>query len=133
MSPSSRSALEIVGHLGDLAVWAASEASGGGRWKAESAGEWEADVARFFDGLARLDAHLAGGDPLGRPAADLFQSAIADGLTHVGQIALLRGAFGDPVRPESYIHAEITAGRVGRDQSQTRREFDGDASGRRDA
>jgi hypothetical protein len=51
-------------------------------------------------------------------------------LTHVGQLAMLRGAAGAPVRPESYARAEIAAGRVGRDQSATRKEFDGDASRR---
>ncbi|MEM7305471.1 MAG: hypothetical protein AAF682_02315 [Planctomycetota bacterium] len=131
ISERSRTALEIVGHLGDLADWASDSAAGEGRWTAGSAGDWEADATRFFDGLARLDAHLAGGGELRCPPAALLQSALADALTHVGQIALLRGAFGAPVRPESYIHAEVTPGRVGADQSSERREFDGDASVRR--
>ncbi len=53
---------------------------------------------------------------------------IADALTHVGQLAMLRRIAGAPVRAESYACAEIVAGRVGADQSANRVEFDGDAS-----
>jgi hypothetical protein len=44
---------------------------------------------------------------------------------------MLRGHAGAPVRPESFAKAEIVPGRVGREQSATRREFDGDASAKR--
>jgi hypothetical protein len=128
LAPGSRSALEIVGHLGDLMEWAAELAAGRWIWKAASVGAWDADVERFFAAAARLDAALVSGAELGHPATVIFQGPIADALTHVGQIALLRGPLGAPVRPESYGRAEITVGRVGRDQSPKRREFDGDAS-----
>jgi hypothetical protein len=131
VAAGSRSALEILGHLGDLMAWAGELAGGRWTWKPESAGEWSADVERFFAGLARLDAALASDAELGHPAAVIFQGPIADALTHVGQLALLRGPLGAPVRPESYGRAAITIGRVGRDQSAERREFDGDASAKR--
>jgi hypothetical protein len=128
LAPDSRSPLEIVGHLGDLVEWAERLAQGQWVWKAASAGTWDADVERFFATLARLDAHLLSGKPLGHPAAIIFQGPIADALTHVGQLAMLRRLAGSPVRPESYGRAQIRAGRVGREQSSERREFDGDAS-----
>ena len=56
---------------------------------------------------------------------------IADALTHVGQIALLRNMAGGPIKPESYARAEILIGRVGTEQSDKRKEFEGDASGLR--
>jgi hypothetical protein len=127
----TRSALEIVGHLGDLLEWAEQMAQGHWTWKAASIGNWESDVERFFAALARLDARLAGEAPLGHPPGVIFQGPVADALTHVGQLALLRRLAGSPVRPESYGRAEIQPGRVGRDQSSQRREFDGDASVRR--
>jgi hypothetical protein len=130
-APGSRTALEIVGHLGDLIEWAEQLARGQWVWKAAGIGAWDTDVQRFFDALARLDAQLASDAPLGHPPGVIFQGPIADALTHVGQIALLRGVAGAPVRPESYGRAEIIAGRVGREQSVNRREFDGDASTRR--
>jgi hypothetical protein len=54
----------------------------------------------------------------------LFQGPVADALTHIGQIALLRRLAGAPVRAENYFKADIAAGRVGPDQSAPRVEFD---------
>jgi hypothetical protein len=49
---------------------------------------------------------------------------MADALTHVGQIAMLRRLAAAPIKGENYFKAEIAAGRVGLDQSAPRREFD---------
>ena len=73
-------------------------------------------MARFFQALARLDERLAREAPLGWSERQIFQGPIADALTHVGQIAMLRRMFGSPVRGESYLKAEIVAGRVGPEQ-----------------
>ena len=54
----------------------------------------------------------------------LFQGPIADALTHVGQLAMLRRMAGAPVRGENYFRADIIAGRVGPEQSARRVEFD---------
>jgi hypothetical protein len=54
----------------------------------------------------------------------LFQSALADALTHIGQIAMLRRMAGVPIRGENYYVADITVGRVGADQAAPRKEFD---------
>ena len=86
-------------------------------------GEWSADVERFHRGLAALDAFLASDAPLGFPAARMFQGGIADALTHVGQIAMLRRMAGAPVKGENYFQAEIVIGRVGAEQAKPRREF----------
>jgi len=127
----SRTAGEILGHLGDLMTWAVEMTEGRWTWRAAGTGDWNADVDRFFDQVARLDAALAAGAPEAHPAGVIFQGPIADALTHVGQIAMLRGQLGAPVRPESFAKARIEIGRVGRDQAAERREFDGDASARR--
>jgi len=74
--------------------------------------------------LRTLDDHLAAGRPVAVPAEKLFQGAIADSLTHIGQIAMLRRMHGSPIKGESYYRSEITAGRVGMDQAAPRREFD---------
>lgn len=131
IGPATRTPLEILGHLGDLIEWAEAIADGDGKWKAASVGDWNADLARFFSALARLDQRLAKSDTLARPASQLVQGPIADAFTHVGQLAMLRGHAGAPITPESFARAEISLGRVGRDQSANRREFGGDASGRR--
>jgi hypothetical protein len=49
---------------------------------------------------------------------------VADALTHVGQINLLRRLADAPVRAENYFKAQIETGRVGADQNAPRTEFD---------
>jgi hypothetical protein len=53
----------------------------------------------------------------------LFQGPVADALTHVGQLAMLRRLAGCPIKGENYFRAEIAAGRVGPHQSKPGREF----------
>ena len=120
----TRTPAEILAHVGDLLDWALSLAQGERRWNDSAPLPWELEAARFFAGLARLDALLESDEPLAVPAEKLFQGPIADALTHVGQIAMLRRLAGAPVRGENYFLAEIAAGRVGLDQAAPRREFE---------
>jgi hypothetical protein len=122
--PTSRSAVEVLAHVGDLLDWALGMAKGKHVWNDADPQAWEAEVQRFFEGLRRFDDLLAGDTPLGCPAEKLFQGPIADALTHVGQLATLRRLAGSPVRGENYFKAEISVGRVGPDQSSRRVEFD---------
>jgi hypothetical protein len=124
---STRKPVLIVAHIADLMAWAITLTRGEYVWKAEGSGDWTTEVGRFFDNMAVLDRELASS------AADvsiekLIQGPLADALTHVGQLAMLRGMAGAPVRPESFARAHIIAGRVGQDQAPPAREFDGDAS-----
>ena len=127
-SPASRTPLEIASHLGDLMEWGESLARGESRWRPAPAASWAAARDRFFGALAALDAAVAADLPESRPTAVIFQGPIADALTHVGQLAMLRGMAGSPVRPESYARAEIRVGSTGREQPSPRAEFEGDAS-----
>jgi len=128
--PGSRVPVQIVAHLGDLMSWAVRMVQGEYLWRAEGSRDWDNEVRRFFDGLSTLDRLLASGAAFLYPPEILIQGPLADALTHVGQLAMLRGAAGLPVRPESYARAEIMLGRVGIDQAPPGREFDGDASAR---
>lgn len=85
---------------------------------------WDKDVARFFASLKKFDDYLASEALLHAPVEKLFQGPIADALTHVGQLAMLRRLAGSPVKGENYFVAEIIAGRVGTEQTAPRREFD---------
>lgn len=120
----TRTPAEILAHIGDLLDWALSMAKGERQWHDSPPQPWEADVSRFFAALKQFDDYLASGAPLQCPIEKLFQAPIADALTHIGQIALLRRLAGAPIRGENYFKAEIVAGRVGRDQSSKRLEFD---------
>jgi hypothetical protein len=122
--PTARSAGEILAHLGDLFDWAVEIADGRQTWRESPAGEWPAQVDRFFAALRRFDERLARPEPLGLEEERLFQGPIADALTHVGQIALLRRLAGGAQRGENYVRADIVVGRVGAEQTAPKREFD---------
>jgi hypothetical protein len=126
--PGMRTPLQILAHLGDLVAWAVRMVQGEILWRPEGTDDWNTELRRFFDGLAALDKLLAAHPPLTHSPEILIQGPLADSLTHVGQLAMLRGAAGLPVRPESYARAEIVAGRVTMEQAPPAREFDGDAS-----
>jgi hypothetical protein len=130
LSPSSRTPLEILEHLGDLVEWADRMARGEYRWEPAPAGSWAGASDRFFRSLLALDDSLGTSTFDAHSADQIFQGPIADALTHVGQLAMIRGVINAPIRPESYARAEIRTGRVGREQSPARKEFDGDASRR---
>jgi hypothetical protein len=123
-SASTRTPGQVLAHIGDLLDWALSIAQGKQEWHNSKSQSWEMDSQRFFTALAAFDAYLASGEPLGAPVEKLFQGPIADALTHVGQIAILRRMADAPVRAENYFRAEIVAGRVGPDQAAPKREFD---------
>jgi len=115
---------ELLAHLGDLLDWALAFAEGKPKWHASQPLPWPQEVDRFFAALHALDGCLTGDAPLGAPVEKLFQGPIADALTHVGQLALLRRLAGAPVKGENYFKAGIAAGRVGADQAAPPFEFD---------
>ena len=121
---TTRTPGEILAHIGDLLDWALSIAQGQQKWHASTPLEWDQEAQRFFTALRALDDYLASESPLAVSPEKLFQGPIADALTHVGQIAILRRVAGSPMRGENYYVAEIEAGTVGPDQPAPKREFD---------
>jgi hypothetical protein len=124
LGDSPRTPANILAHMGDLFDWAFSMASGEPAWRDSQPLAWDAEVARFFASLKKFDDYLASSDPLRSSAEGLFQGPIADALTHIGQLAMLRRFAGCPIKGENYFKADIAAGRVGPEQSAPRREFD---------
>ena len=120
---SSRTPAEILAHVGDLFDWALTIARGEQAWHNSTPLAWDAEVARFFATLQRFDDFLASDAPLHETPEKLFQGPMADALTHVGQLAMLRRLANAPIKGENYHKAEIAAGRVGADQAAPRREF----------
>jgi len=120
----TRTPLEILAHLGDLFDWALGMADGKHVWNPVKADSWDTQVARFFAALEAFDNRLASPAPLGFDAGRLFQGPIADALTHVGQINMLRRMAGCAVRGENYFKAKIAVGHVGLDQAAPVVEFD---------
>jgi hypothetical protein len=120
---SGRTPVQILAHVGDLFDWALSIAQGKQAWRASEVLAWGPENERFFTTLQAFDAFLASNAPLSAPAEKIFQAGIADALTHIGQIAMLRRLAGCPFRGENYYVAQIQAGRVGADQAAAVREF----------
>lgn len=123
-SETSRTPAEILAHIGDLFDWALSMAKGAEAWHDSSPQPWLEEVERFHSCLARFDQYLASDQELACSCERLFQGAIADSLTHVGQIAMLRRIAGAAIRGENYSRANIQAGRVGIEQAAPVQEFD---------
>jgi hypothetical protein len=124
VGPTSRTPTEILGHMGDLMAWALRMAEDGPAWAVVESPDWAAHRSRFFETLGALDAYLESDAPLAHEPAKLLQGPIADALTHVGQIAMLRRLAGAAVRGENYFKAIVQTGRVGSDQAAPVYEFD---------
>lgn len=119
-----RTPVEILAHMGDLMEWGLSMARGREAWRDSPPLPWREEVDRFLTVVSHFDEALASGDPVACPPEKLFQGPIADAISHVGQLALLRRVGGVPIRGENYFQAEIATGRLGLDQPPPRREFD---------
>jgi hypothetical protein len=119
-----RKPVDILRHIGDLFDWALSMAKGKPAWHDAEPQRWPDEVQRFFESLRHLDDYLAGPEPLQASAEKLFQGPLADALTHVGQLALLRRLSGVPIRGENYFKADIATGCVGQHQPPANFEFD---------
>jgi hypothetical protein len=120
---AARTPAKILAHIGDLMDWALAMSEGRRDWSDSLPLPWDQERARFFAALKKFDDYLASGKPLAVPEEKLFQGPIADALTHVGQIAMLRRMAGVAIKGENYFAAGITVGRVGDDQASPSREF----------
>ena len=114
---------QILAHVGDLLDWALSMAKGKQEWRESKPLPWEEEGQRFFAALKRFDDYLASAEPLQAPVEKLFQGPVADALTHMGQLAMLRRLSGKPIQGENYFVADIATGRVGEDQPAPKRVF----------
>lgn len=121
---SPRTAGKILAHIGDLYDWALTQATGSEAWHDSEPLPWSGEVERFHATLQRFDDYLASDAPLAASVEKIFQGAVADSLTHVGQLAMLRRLAGAKIKGENFSRAEIVAGRVGAEQTKARREFD---------
>jgi hypothetical protein len=123
IKPQSRTPVEIVAHMGDLFDWALSMAKGQEIWRSSPPQEWDREVARFYASVKEFDTCLANSPTTACPLEKLFQGPIADAISHVGQLAMLRHLFGAPIKGENYFKADIGIGQVGPNQPAPRREF----------
>ncbi len=115
---AGRRPVEILAHMGDLFDWSLTAVRGEMRWHVSEPLAWEAEKQRFFAALKAFDAVLASDEPIHAPIDRLLQGPVADALTHVGQLAMLRRLAGCPARSENMYVAAIATGQVGAEQPE---------------
>ncbi len=120
----SRTPIQILSHMSDLCDWALSMARGQEKWRDAVPQSWDSEVSRFYSCVRALDDYLAGPSAVSCSIRRLMQGPVADAVSHVGQLAMLRRISGNPIRGENFFKADIEAGRVGPDQPAPRRQFD---------
>lgn len=106
---TSRSPAELLWHMSGLIGYARTFFHGGD-YAPPALPTLEAELERFHAQLDLLARDLE--DPsLTCTLTDeqLLQGPLADAMTHVGQLAMLRRLAGEPVPSENFIHAEVDA------------------------
>src|SRR5579859_8046170 len=94
----ARTPAQILAHIGDLFDWALSIVMGQRTWHDSKPLPWDREVERFFATLKKFDDYLASKEPVHAPIEKIFQGPVADSLTHVGQIGILRRLAHAPVK-----------------------------------
>ena len=116
---TTRTAGEILAHIGDLIQGSLYLMKGEFVYLQSPPQLWAEDVKRFFTAVEEFDLYLASDAPLAQPIEKILQGPIADALTHVGQIVMLRRLAGKPIRAESYFTVEIVAGEINENISRS--------------
>ena len=100
----------ILSHMGDLMSWSISLFSQE-KWEPAKETDWDKNVVRFFALLKELDSLLASGAPVRCYSEErMLQGPLADAMTHVGQLAMLRRMAGAPTQPENFAAAPVAIG-----------------------
>lgn len=117
-----RSPTELVRHMTSVLGYTCTFFTGG-HYRPESLPTLDAEVARLHEMIETLAGHIESATPLdeGVTTERLLQGPLADAMTHVGQLAMLRRLAGAPVPPENFVFAEIDPARLGRDQAKPAR------------
>jgi hypothetical protein len=112
-----RSPAELVRHMTSVLGYACTHFTGG-RYRPEPLATLDAEIDRFHQMIETLAGHIESAAPLvdGVTTERLLQGPLADAMTHVGQLALLRRLAGAPIPPENFVFADIDPERLGREQ-----------------
>jgi hypothetical protein len=114
----TRTPVEILRHMTSVLGYAGTFFAGGAYpVHPEPLPTFAEEIERFHAMVTELGSHLSGETrPQGISIEQLLQGPLADVMTHVGQLALLRRLAGAPVAPENFIFADVQPGRLGPDQ-----------------
>ncbi|MCU6708091.1 hypothetical protein M6D81_05140 [Paenibacillus sp. J5C_2022] len=108
-----RSPVELLSHTAVVLEYARARLAEDERecWEVET---WEAETERFYLTLERLDEALLHG---AKQADDntmrqMIQGPLADAMTHIGQLTMLRRLAGAPVPQGGFVEADVRTGRL---------------------
>ena len=116
-APAARTPFELLWHMTGLLGYARTMFHGGD-YEPARLPDMAAEVARFHAQLQALSQDFADSGLEGRISDEQFlHGPLADAMTHVGQLALLRRLYGAPVPPENFIFASIDAANLSERQA----------------
>ena len=105
---------ELVRHMASVLGYARSCFEGRERPRIDPLPDLAAEVTRFHAMLEEVAQHVRAGTELkGMTEEQLLQGPLADALTHVGQLAVLRRLSGSPVQRESFVQADVDPANLG--------------------
>jgi len=114
--PGVRTPHELVLHMSGVLGYARTFFEGG-EWHPAKLSSFSDEVVRFHEILKSFRKLLQSEcPPQAISCEQLLQGPMADAMTHVGQLALLRRLYGNPVPPENFVYADISADNVGQNQ-----------------
>lgn len=116
---SVRTPAQLVMHITSVLGYARTFLIGGSYWP-EPLPTLNDEIERMHEMIESLANDIRCGAPFlnGLTEQRLLQGPLADAMTHVGQLAMLRRLADDPVPPENFIVANIDADRLGKDQPE---------------
>ena len=106
-----RTPRELLDHMTQLMAYAASHLT-----EARQSLEADDPVTRFHESLTHLSEAMRDTDLDTDTSRRLLQGPLADAMTHVGQLAMLRRLAVSPIARESFYEADITMDNTGPDQ-----------------
>lgn len=112
-APKVRTPHELIRHMDSVLGYARTHFIGGS-YRPPEFEIFRDAVAHFHEVVQDLARHLEAGTALhGITPEILLQGPFSDAMTHAGQLAMLRRLAGNPVPPENFIFAAITAENLG--------------------
>ena len=114
----ARTPTQLIGHMTSLMGYTETLFLGGTYPHVpEPLPSFAAELDRFHAMLTRVrDLLRSGATPGAFTTEQLLQGTLADTMTHVGQLAMLRRLAEAPVASENFLHADVRADRLGPDQ-----------------
>jgi len=116
VSPNVLTPRELVRHMDSVLGYACTFFIGG-RYRPPELDSFHDTIAHFHETLTNLARNIESDREL-HEATDgqLLQGPLADAMTHAGQLAMLRRLAGNPIPPENFVFADISADNLGPDQ-----------------